>query len=247
MVSDPKRLVQRYYNDLTGFTTFFVSQWFHMKTRRGDSTSNKQSKVVLEKNKATVSLSGRVDMANNRVLSELLESALHQTQHIELNLEHVTFLDSVAIGTILACTRIARDRQGDINLINVPRQLMKTLNLLKLDHFFELTELSQKTNVQLNKSVEITEKTITIPIPSVFDATASQPVIEQAFSLIEPGKNLILDFSDTRLLTSAGLAAIVRINREIQKHDGTVKLSNCSDDVRRILKLVRFDAIFPII
>ena len=218
-----------------------------MRTRRRESADEKNAEVVMEKNKATVNLSGRIDMANNNILSEMLESALHQTPHIELNLEHVTFLDSVAIGTILACTRIARDREGDINLINVPRPLMKTLNLLKLDRFFELSELSQQTTQKAKKAVEVTNQSISIPVPSIFDATSSKSMYEQAQGLLEPNKDIIFDFSDTRLITSAGLAVIVRINRELEKLNGKVILANCSEDVLRILKLVRFDAIFSII
>ncbi len=247
MFSDPKRLVERYYNDLTGFSRFFISQWWHMRSDRGNTQNTDKSKVVVNQDIAVVSLYGRIDMSNNRHLTELLESALQQTEHLELDLEHVTFLDSVAIGTILAFTRTARDRLGDINLINVPRQLMKTLNLLKLDRFFELRELSQSGKIKELKSIEVLEESVSIPIPSIFDATTSDALYQTAVDNYEAEKSLILDFSNTRLLTSAGLAAVVKINREVVTPEGEFFLANCSDDVLRILKLVKFDAIYPII
>ncbi len=247
MFTDPKRLVQRYFHDLIGFTRFFGSQWLHM--RKSKSTVDRSSKqdVVIVKNKATLNLSGRIDITNNNKLSELLEKALLQTEHIDLNLENVTFLDSVAIGTILACTRIARDREGDIRLMNVPSPLMKTLTLLKLDRFFEINETTKSHIPKTKKSVERLGENIIIPIPSIFDATSSRKLIENTLKILEPKKNLILDFSETRLLTSAGLAAIVRLNRENSKLGGDFHLKNCSDDVYRTLQLVRFDAIFSIL
>ncbi len=247
MFSDPKRLVERYYNDLTGFSRFFISQWWHMRAGKGTTADSDESKIIMNQNKAVVNLRGRIDMTNNRHLTELLEAALLQTEHIELDLEHVTFLDSVAIGTILAFTRIARDRKGDVNLINVPRPLMKTLNLLKLDRFFELRELSQSASIKELKTIQVRRDSVSIPVPSIFDATTSDSLIQTAMDNYESEKSLILDFSNTRLLTSAGLAAVVRINREVVCPEGEFFLANCSEDVLRILNLVKFDAIYPII
>ena len=247
MFSDPRRLVERYYNDLTGFTRFFISQWWHMRAGQGATADSDESKIIMNQNKAIVTLRGRIDMTNNRNLTELLEDALLQTEHIELDLEHVTFLDSVAIGTILAFTRIARDEKGDINLINVPKQLMRTLSLLKLDRFFELRELSQSTSIKKIKSIQVLQDSVSIPVPSIFDATTSDSFFQTAFDTYQSEKSLILDFSNTRLLTSAGLATIVRINRDVVRPQGEFFLANCSEDVQRILNLVKFDAIYQII
>ncbi|MFT7586536.1 MAG: N-acetylglucosaminyldiphosphoundecaprenol N-acetyl-beta-D-mannosaminyltransferase [Cellvibrionaceae bacterium] len=247
MFSDPKRLVKRYYNDLVGFTRFFAMQWFHMRNGERPDVLLPQQDIVLVGDKAIVNLVGRVDMANNNNLSTLLEQALVETANIDIDLGQAVFLDSVAIGTILACTRIARDRNGDIRMVNVPATILKTLKLLKLDRFFELISGSDKDSQEVESAVLRTSQYIIIPTPPIFDANSSQEWTRKALPELESGKSVILDFSNTRLLASAGLAAMAKINHEVTKIGGDLKLTNCTDDIVRVFKLVKFDILFPII
>ncbi|MFK7804097.1 MAG: WecB/TagA/CpsF family glycosyltransferase [Anaerolineae bacterium] len=247
MFSDPSRLVERYYNDLTGFTRFFVSQWFHMRNKQQPDALLPQQGIVLVDDRAIVNLSGRIDITNNNDLSDLLEQALAEASNIDLDLSDTIFLDSLAIGTILACTRIARDRNGDIRLVNVPPPILKTLKLLKLDRFFETLSGSEKKPQPAKPQVSHTAEHIIIPTPPIFDANSSRDWTQKALAELQAKKSVILDFSNTRLLASAGMAAIAKINHEVSKDGGELKLLNCADDIVRVLKIVKFDVLFPII
>ena len=247
MFSDPGRLVERYYKDLTGFTRFFASQWIHMRRGKKSNVLLPQQDLVLVDDKAVVRLSGRIDANNNHKLTGLLEQALAETAKIDIDLSNAIFLDSLAIGTLLGSTRVARDRKGDIRLVNVPTTIMQTLKLLKLDRFFELVSSSNKSPQIKKPAVSRTEKHIVIPTPAIFDANSSRSWTKKTLNELEPGKNVFLDFSNTRLLASAGLAAIVKINHEVTKHDGELKLVNCAEDIKRIFKIVKFDMLFTVI
>lgn len=247
LLSDPKRLAKRYYDDVIGFSRFFTSQWFHMRNRKEDNVLLPKHEIVLVNDRAIIHLSGRVDLPNNNRLSDLLEQALVETSRIDLNLKEVTFLDSVAIGTILACTRIARDRNGDIRLVKVKPQIFRTLKLLKLDRFFEIYEYGLEPEDVKESKIYRTQTRTIVPVPPVFDATTSKLLTKKVLAEIQPGIEIILDFSKTRLLASAGLASIAKINHEISKLEGRLMLARCSEDVVRVLKLVKFDVLFDII
>lgn len=247
MFSDPGRLVKRYYHDLIGFTRFFSSQWLHMRSGKKSDVLLPQQDIVVVDGKAIVRLSGRIDTNNNQNLTSLLEQALSETAHIDVDLSKATFLDSLAIGTLLGSTRVARDQGGDIRLVNVPAMIMRTLKLLKLDRFFELVSSSNETPKVVQPTVSHTSDRIVVPTPAIFDANSSRPWTQKTLKELEPGKNIYLDFANTRLLASAGLAAIVKINDEVTKHNGEMKLVNCSDDIKRTFKIVKFDMLFTII
>jgi anti-anti-sigma factor len=55
-----------------------------------------------------------------------------------------------------------------------------------------------------------------------------------------------LDFTDTVFLGSAGLAALLNINRLALEKGGLLRLSSCSDDVNQVIKMARFDKVFLI-
>jgi len=57
---------------------------------------------------------------------------------------------------------------------------------------------------------------------------------------------LILDFAATVFLASAGLAALVKIQRLAEEQNGKVRLANCSEDVNRVIQMVRFDKVLSL-
>ncbi|MEM8861662.1 MAG: WecB/TagA/CpsF family glycosyltransferase, partial [Chloroflexota bacterium] len=228
LLSDPRRLAKRYYNDIIGFSGFFTSQWLHMRSRKSEEVLLPDQQILLVDDRAVINLSGRVDMSNNDNLSALLEQALVETSKIDVSLENVTFMDSVAIGTLLACTRIARDRDGDIRLIKVKPPVMRTLKLLKLDRFFEIFSEDFDSTQKESPTIRRSGQYIVIPTPPVFDAITAKTFLNKTLAEIQPNKELFLDFSETRLLASAGLATIAKINHEITKLNGQLTLVNCS-------------------
>jgi anti-anti-sigma factor len=66
--------------------------------------------------------------------------------------------------------------------------------------------------------------------------------------LLEDSSNLVLDFSNTVFLASAGLVVLSTVNNKIQASGGELILKGVNKDVLRVIALMKFDQklkIFP--
>lgn len=66
-------------------------------------------------------------------------------------------------------------------------------------------------------------------------------VIEQAGRV-----NLILDFKNVQLLSSAVLGLLIRVSKKIYEHDGQLRLCNISPRIYEIFKITRLTKVFDI-
>jgi len=65
---------------------------------------------------------------------------------------------------------------------------------------------------------------------------------EEALAALAPHTRVILDFAQTTFLASAGMAAMILLNRRAQAAGGELRMAGCAGDVLRTLKLTRLDA-----
>lgn len=69
----------------------------------------------------------------------------------------------------------------------------------------------------------------------------------EALAAIEAGSTrLALDLSEVQLLTSAGLGALITIDRECRARNGRLVLFGVSDQLLGLLRLTRLDRVFAI-
>jgi anti-anti-sigma factor len=85
-----------------------------------------------------------------------------------------------------------------------------------------------------------------LKMPRQMDAVSSPPVVEQGEDRLTGHARLVLDFTDTAYISSAGLAAVARLAREAKARSRELRLAGCAGDVLRTLQLVRFDKMIPI-
>ena len=83
-------------------------------------------------------------------------------------------------------------------------------------------------------------------IPRRFDAETGPEITEACATRLHETGHLILDFTETTFLGSAGLAALLNINRLAQEKGGALRLSACSEDVSQVIRMVRFDKVLSI-
>lgn len=57
---------------------------------------------------------------------------------------------------------------------------------------------------------------------------------------------IVVDFSETEFLASAGMRALLHARQQVQDHNGDVRLANMSDFIAQALKLVGLDKLFKI-
>ncbi len=83
-------------------------------------------------------------------------------------------------------------------------------------------------------------------MPRSLDATTAPELIDTCTARIAENARLILDFSETTIVDSAGLAAMVKLIRQSKEQGGELRVVGCSGDVLRGIKLVKLDLVIPL-
>jgi len=86
-----------------------------------------------------VDVSGKItigvgDVVLRDTVHELLDNG---KQHILLNLERVSYMDSAGIGELVACYKRAKEKEGTVKLLNPSGKVYDLLQLTKLEEVFE--------------------------------------------------------------------------------------------------------------
>lgn len=247
LLQEPQRLWKRYVHDLFGFSSFFVRQWWMMRQQNGPALILPKTDLVLVDQTAYLTLSGRLDRNNYEEIVMSGMEALKETGQIEINLKETTFLDSSAIGGLVLIAKQAREQGGDVCLKEVPSRILQTLTLLKLDQFFEITDENDRPLHVSPQTVFAGPSTHVMRMPRRLDANTAETQQIKILQALQTHDDLLLDFSETRFLASAGLASLAHIQKEAQRLNKKLRLANCSTDVRRVIKMVRFDSLFEIV
>jgi N-acetylglucosaminyldiphosphoundecaprenol N-acetyl-beta-D-mannosaminyltransferase len=259
LAQNPRRLWRRYVVDLFGFGAFFLRQWWIMRQGKQPTTLLPMTGLIIAdygkpgEVTAVLNVQGRMEIGNYERLSEKAQQALSMTPHIVVNLSRAVFLDSSAIGLLVALAKEAREAGGDVWLAAVPEQIRRTLSMLQLDRFFEITaDVDQALNRRHLRdeqgvvSARSQGDWTVVKMPHRLDASNSSEVLEAGVATLDSSVSpqIVLDFSETVFLASAGLAAMMQFNRLVQERGGELRVACCSPDVLRVIQLVRFDKVF---
>src|SRR4051812_18140957 len=96
----------------------------------------------MEPDNSYVSLSGELDTASVGPALEVIKGAIAAStrQILTINLADVTFADSSALGMLLDVKRRAEAAGHELLLTNVPQQLVRVLEITKLDDVFDIEQ-----------------------------------------------------------------------------------------------------------
>ena len=254
LAQEPGRMWRRYVSDMIGFNSFFLRQWWAM--RKGQNVAPllpTTTDVVMIENTAVLNVQGRLDMSNHTSFNAKAQDAFAETANMIINLEQTEFLDSSAIGTLVALAKQAHDAGGELKLAAVAPPVMNTISLLRLDKFFIICDNVNdglgiaQADIQVEAVAEVADSAWhVVKMPRRLDAETAADVNEQCAQVIEENPHLILDFSETVFLASAGLAILSRLDRLAGDKGGQLRIAGYSEDVYRVLKMVRFDKILSL-
>jgi N-acetylglucosaminyldiphosphoundecaprenol N-acetyl-beta-D-mannosaminyltransferase len=258
LIQEPRRLWRRYIVDLFGFGSFFFWQLWVMRRGHQPETILPTSELVQIDDEVIVNLSGRLTIDNVEWLYSVIQQGLNCSPNVTLNMKNVAFIDSSAIGVLVELTRQARAVDGELWMTSLNPDVHQTITLLRLDRFFALqkekTYRKESKNGQVaanavSKTIAIAEensKWTVLKAPRNLDASTAPIVIQQGVELIQNTPFLIVDFSDTMFLTSAGLAALAQLNKDANALNGQLRLAGCNRDVAHVIHMVRFDKFLSI-
>lgn len=199
-----------------------------------------------------INLHGRLDVANCEQFVEQARARLEDSGSLVINMAEATFLDSTGLGALVALANQARATSGSLYLVAVPRPVGELLALVKLDRFFEILP-----DVGAAEQRRVTPETppepqpagggwAVVKAPRIFDAGAVPAVLERCEQRVAELPRLVIDMSDTIFLASAGMAALIKLDRVSREHGGELRVAGCSPDVLRTLKLVKLDALLKV-
>ena len=140
LVSEPRRLWKRYAVDLVGFGFFFLWQWWIMQQARHSGQHLPMPDLQTIQDTVVLNVHGRLDSSNQNSFAEMAHAKLTENPYLIINLANAEFLDSSALGTIVALANRARDGGGDVWLAAVPPAIARVLALLRLDQFFQICD-----------------------------------------------------------------------------------------------------------
>ncbi|MCB0062323.1 MAG: WecB/TagA/CpsF family glycosyltransferase, partial [Caldilineaceae bacterium] len=140
LLCEPRRLWKRYATDLFGFGWFFLWQWWIMRQGANTPAVLPKSDFFIVKDTVILNVQGRLDSSNQHAFAQKATQSLSTNPYLIINLADTEFLDSSAIGTLVALTKQARDDGGNLWLANVPTAIVNTLSLLRLEQFFDICD-----------------------------------------------------------------------------------------------------------
>ncbi|GAB4214572.1 MAG: WecB/TagA/CpsF family glycosyltransferase [Roseiflexaceae bacterium] len=251
LLQEPRRLWRRYVTDLTHFSVSFAQQWWGMRAPRPTPADAPQ--LVAAEHAALIRVSGRLDASNQAALVAQAERALALDPTLVIDLSGATFLDSSALGALVALANRAREQGGALRLACVPPRIAQTLALVRLERFFEIyPDVERALGTQRPPAPEppappLPEDGWAVQrMPRLLDAATVPVVLERCTADLARNPRLVLDFSETVFLSSAGMAAIARLTDQSRQQGGELRVAGCSPDLLRGLRLVKLDAVVPL-
>ncbi|MEZ4733181.1 MAG: WecB/TagA/CpsF family glycosyltransferase [Caldilineaceae bacterium] len=136
LLQQPGRLWKRYTTDFFGFGFFFLWQWWAMRRQGTASSLLPASELLTVHETVIMNVKGRLDRGNQSAFAEKAYRALTEQPYLIVNLAGAEFLDSSAIGTLVALCKQAREKGGNLWLTDGPAAISQVLTLLRLEQFF---------------------------------------------------------------------------------------------------------------
>jgi N-acetylglucosaminyldiphosphoundecaprenol N-acetyl-beta-D-mannosaminyltransferase len=253
LMQEPRRLWKRYVLDMGYFGFFFVAQWWAMRRGHVPSTLLPLSDTIVVDNTVILHIQGRMDANNLAAFVDQATQALAISPFLIVNLAKAEFLDSSAMGALVALANRARAAGGGVRLVSIPPTIARILSLVRLDRFFDI-DADVETSL---KSCRISSETwvepaqdhqgwLVVKMPQSLDGATAPAVIDNCLERMKENARLILDFTETIFVASAGLAAMVKLNRQSKEYGGELRVIGCSGDVLRAIKLVKLDIVIPL-
>ncbi len=90
-----------------------------------------------EKDLWEINVSGEIDIFNsNDFKNQLLEAVKENQKDLSINCEKLKYIDSTALGCLVAVLKNVKTYKGEVRLVNVKSNLLKLFKITNLDKVF---------------------------------------------------------------------------------------------------------------
>jgi N-acetylglucosaminyldiphosphoundecaprenol N-acetyl-beta-D-mannosaminyltransferase len=203
-------------------------------------------------NTSVLPLRGRLDISNHEAFAQQANQLLDHSPFLIIDMSAAAFLDSSALGALVAISNRAKAAGGALWLVKVPPQIKSLIALVRLESFFEILPDAEAAEAQRNRAPRPVAPQAAnngwsvVHLPRTFDGTNTEAIYERCLAGLDNNTHLVIDFSETSFMSSAGMAALLKLDRAARAKGGALRIAGCSHDVLRTLKLVKLDGILTI-
>lgn len=263
LAQEPGRLWRRYGADLVLFGLAFSRQWWGLRRPPKSGCGSVDVDFQAERNFAVLRLSGCWQAGQAELLWAAGCAALEHSPEVCLALEELQWMDSTIGGTILEIARMARERGGELSVANPSPAARRLLSAIRLDTVLPVYEnlreaalkLEQRSGVGSRLGGTVAAETVwfkgtawsIIQVGRYLDTTNSPNFQDLGKQLLQSHPYLIIDLQETIMITSAGMAALISLNRLAAERGGALRITNVSSDVLRMIELVRLDRVLDLV
>jgi N-acetylglucosaminyldiphosphoundecaprenol N-acetyl-beta-D-mannosaminyltransferase len=197
-------------------------------------------------------LQGRLDINNQEAFAIQASYMIDQSPYLIINMAGATFLDSSALGALVALANQARAAGGALWLVAMPPQIKNLIRLVRLDSFFEVYPNAEEAEFQRRQAPQPIAPQVAnngwsvVHLPRIFDGNNIEAIFTRCLTGLDLNSHMVIDFSETSFMSSAGMVALLKLDRTARAKNGALRIVGCSHDVLRTLKLIRLDGILTV-
>ena len=156
------------------------------------------------------------------------------------------------MGSLVDLTKRARAAGGDVVLFGASPQVLRTMQLLRLDRFLTLREGLEATLAGLGGSrpaqspPRMAKGWTVLTMPQRLDLASAREVRSEGEQALAERPYLVTDFRITEYLDSSGIAAILALWRRAKSEGGELRLAGLRKEVQRTLELAGVAALLTV-
>ncbi|MGV6851715.1 MAG: STAS domain-containing protein [bacterium] len=98
------------------------------------------SEIALSEGKATVKVSGEVDLSWSVDVRDMIIKALNMQDSVEVDLSAVTYIDSSGIAALVEGLQKSKKSHKQFSLTQPSKQVLSVLQLARLDQVFTIND-----------------------------------------------------------------------------------------------------------
>ncbi|MBL9172658.1 MAG: WecB/TagA/CpsF family glycosyltransferase, partial [Verrucomicrobiales bacterium] len=231
MVQEPRRLLRRYSHDSVIFSRAILNQVRELRTRPGRPADLPQSPPKLEpvrtpvRGPRIVSAPARLDAAGaGAILSEW--SAALESGSVVVDCTGNTFVDSTGVGLLVRLRKRARELSREFRIVAAPPGMVRAMQLMKLDSFFDFSpdvETAVRQIAELSEGAPPARVTRTSQgggerfrwegdVTAATVPDLAEPA-ESRLAAMPPGAEVVIDLSGVPFADSSGVGFMVRLKK----------------------------------
>ncbi|MGZ8937895.1 MAG: WecB/TagA/CpsF family glycosyltransferase [Limisphaerales bacterium] len=256
LAQEPKRLLRRYAKDLWHFSGAIAAQCWRLRARKRRPKIQTPAEVRTASTTPfqVLTLPPRLDFEEVHRIRHEMEATLLSPTPVVLDLKNVEFIDSTGVGLLIRLQKRARTGDHQLILANVPDNVERALELMRLNDFFITVSDLQAAEAHVRETGKYSAVQLrahpSSPFPAVVwngeltAANAEEIWISTmdhlaARSLVQ--RALTIDLSKLTFLDSTGLSVMIRTRKYATRQGMKIQFVGARPNVLNVIRLSRLE------